>query len=284
MTRGRDNKGGTLRIRTFAAFAAGVVVAASGTAFATTKVAAIVGPDNQIHGCYLTSAGLLRVVAAGSACREGESPIAWTATGAGPQGPVGPVGPVGPAGAKGDPGARWRGAWVSGTAYSAGDLVRRDGSVWIVRSGVGCLILNPNCSNTVGPPSNPIWTRFAQDGAVGAVGPQGAAGPQGPAGARGLQGPAGPKGDAGAQGPAGGISGSQTVTGPSVNIPAVSSRSATVSCPSGKIAVSGGFTTGAGNLLTSRPSTDGRSWNVSVGNDQLVFATSFTPYAVCVNG
>jgi hypothetical protein len=167
-----------MRIRTMAAFAAGIVVAASGTALATTKMSSIVGPDNQIHGCYLTSAGLLRVVAAGTACRDGESPIAWTATGAGAQGPAGPAGP---------PGVRWRGAWVSGTSYSPGDLVRRDGSVWIVRSGIGCAILNPNCSNTVGPPSNPIWTRFAQDGAVGATGPQGPPGPEGSSSTRLLQ-------------------------------------------------------------------------------------------------
>lgn len=92
-----------MRVRTMAAFAAGVMVAAAGTALATTKVAAIVGTDNQIHGCYLAGAGLLRVVAQGTECREGESPIAWSATGSGERGPAGPVGPVGP---KGEPGPR----------------------------------------------------------------------------------------------------------------------------------------------------------------------------------
>ena len=94
-----------MRIRTVAAFAAGVMVAAAGTAFATTKVAAIVGSDGKIHGCYLTSAGLLRVVAEGTACRDRETAIEWNATGAqGPAGPPGPTGAAGPKGDKGDPG------------------------------------------------------------------------------------------------------------------------------------------------------------------------------------
>lgn len=92
-----------MRVRTLAAFAAGVVVAASGTALATTKVAAIVGPDNKINGCYLTSAGLLRVVPAGTACADRETTIAWSATGSGERGPAGPAGP---AGRKGEPGLR----------------------------------------------------------------------------------------------------------------------------------------------------------------------------------
>ena len=95
-----------MRVRTMAAFAAGVMVAAAGTALATTKVAAIVGTDNQIHGCYLAGAGLLRVVAQGTECREGESPIAWSATGSGERGPAGPSGPAGPKGAPGPRGLR----------------------------------------------------------------------------------------------------------------------------------------------------------------------------------
>jgi hypothetical protein len=99
-----------------AAFAAGVTVAAAGTAFAATKVAAIVGPDNQIHGCYLTSAGMLRVVAEGTACGDGESPIAWSATGSGERGPAGPPGPAGPRGATGSTGARGPVGPVGGVA------------------------------------------------------------------------------------------------------------------------------------------------------------------------
>lgn len=113
-----------MRIRTMAAFAAGVMVAAAGTAFATTKVAAIVGSDGKIHGCYLTSAGLLRVVAEGTACREGESAIEWTATGNGATGPIGPVGPPGPAGPRGLRGERGerglRGFGVRGPQGPAG--------------------------------------------------------------------------------------------------------------------------------------------------------------------
>ena len=95
-----------MRVRTVAAFAAGVMVAAAGSAFATTKVAGIVGNDGKIHGCYLTSAGLLRVVAEGTVCRDGESTIAWSATGSGATGPAGPPGPPGPAGPRGFRGER----------------------------------------------------------------------------------------------------------------------------------------------------------------------------------
>lgn len=251
-----------MRIRTMAAFAAGVMVAAVGTAFATTKVAAIVGPDNQINGCYLTSAGLLRVVAAGTACREGESAIAWSATGAGSQGPVGPAGP------KGDPGARWRGAWVSGTAYNAGDLVRRGGSVWI-RSGNFCLIGNTNCSNTVPPPTNPTWMRFAQDGATGPRGPEG------------------PKGDRGDPG----ISGYEIVTRTGT-LPGFGYGYAHAPCPGNKRAIGGGLRSIPHEAVISAPGrkgqygstviADGSGWyagayNGNSGNETI------TVYAICAS-
>jgi hypothetical protein len=79
---------------------------AGGTALATTTLASIVGPDGKINGCYLTSAGLLRVVPDGQACRDGESAIAWSATGSGAQGPPGPAGPAGPRGPQGAVGPR----------------------------------------------------------------------------------------------------------------------------------------------------------------------------------
>ena len=268
-----------MRIRTIAAFAAGVVAAAAGTAFATTTVSGIIGADNQIHGCYLTSAGLLRVVPEGTACRDGESPIAWAATGSGAQGPQGAPGPAGPAGPKGDAGARWRGAWVSGTSYTPGDLVRRGDGVWIVRSGVACFIGNPSCANTVPPPTNPIWTRFAQDGAVG---PAGARGADGPVGARGPVGAAGPKGDAGPVGPAGGISGYQIVTSAGRAEPPFGITGDSVSCPAGKWAVGGGGRVDNGELWESGPGASGHFWKVSgkVG----AIGGRVTTYAVCVNG
>lgn len=98
-----------MRLRTVGAFAAGVIVTAAGTAVATTKVAAIVGPDGKINGCYLTNAGLLRVVDPGTPCGNGETAISWSATGSGATGPPGPFGPAGPRGLrgpKGDPGPR----------------------------------------------------------------------------------------------------------------------------------------------------------------------------------
>jgi len=84
--------------------------------FATIATAAAVAvavaagaiPDSGgvIHGCYLTTTGLLRVYdseASGSKkCTSGERALNWNQTGA--QGPAGPQGPAGAAGAQGPAG------------------------------------------------------------------------------------------------------------------------------------------------------------------------------------
>jgi len=77
----------------------GLLVTAAGIAYAT-----IPGEDGVIHGCYLTRAGVLRVIdPATSHCTSFETPIEWNQTG--PEGPPGPEGPQGEAGPPGPQGA-----------------------------------------------------------------------------------------------------------------------------------------------------------------------------------
>jgi len=79
--------------------AGALVLAAAGL---STLAWARSGADAQeIHAC-VSIAGVLRVPAAGAACRNNETPLVWNTVGPqGPQGPAGPQGPQGPAGASG---------------------------------------------------------------------------------------------------------------------------------------------------------------------------------------
>lgn len=249
-----------MRMRTMAAFAAGIMVAAAGTALATSKVAAVIGPDNRINGCYLTSAGLLRVVPAGTPCREGESAIAWSATGSGAPGP------------KGDPGVSWRGNWVSGTNYVGGDLVRSGGKVWIRQSGLITCFLDKPCSNTISPAGAAGWSVFAQDGTAGARGPEG------------------PKGDRGATGPPG-ISGYQIVTRTGT-APGFGYGYAHAPCPGDKRAIGGGYRSIPHESVISAPGrkgqyssdviADGSGWYAAAYNGNSGNET-ITVYAICAN-
>jgi len=92
-----------------------------------------------------------------------------------------------------------RGAWASGTAYVANDLVTFGQSTFRAKNG-----------NTGKQPdtSPAIWEIFVAKGDVGSTGPTGNAGAAGPIGPVGNKGPAGPKGatgpsPAGPQGPRG---------------------------------------------------------------------------------
>jgi len=112
------------------------------------------GTTSQINACVLNATGAVRVVPAGSACNQFETPLAWSITGpAGPAGPTGPIGPLGPLGPIGPAG--------------------RDGAV-----GPG------GPAGAIGP-VGPI-------GPLGNVGPVGPGGPLGPLGPAGPIGPAGP--------------------------------------------------------------------------------------------
>ena len=87
------------------ALGAGVALAAQPGAVHTTSAV--------INACVKKSNGSVRVVAASSSCRKGESRLAWNRQGPaglrganGSNGTPGPAGPAGAAGAKGDAGAR----------------------------------------------------------------------------------------------------------------------------------------------------------------------------------
>lgn len=114
------------------------------------------------------------------------------------------------------------------------------------------------------------WNQQGPKGDLGPAGPAGpagaagAAGPQGAAGAQGVPGPAGPAGPQGPKGDAAGF-----VVNPPItvrkDIQDGESAEWRADCPSGQVAVNGGFggqtNSGRGlDYFQSEPSYDGRSW------------------------
>ncbi len=84
---------------------------------AVTAYAAVVGPDNTIHGCYSREghkgAHILAVLDSGANCPSNTIAVNWNQQGpTGPAGPAGPAGPQGPAGQLGPPAA------INAAAYS----------------------------------------------------------------------------------------------------------------------------------------------------------------------
>lgn len=129
------------------------------------------------------------------------------------------------------------------------------------------------------------------DVTIGTVGPQGSQGPQGamgPAGPPGLMGPAGPAGPAGPQG-APGMSGYEIVRQiVTAGVDVVNFQNFVVSCPAGKVALSG-----SGNRVTGAtfgdefftlpsviPSTS--SWTFSILNRDL-FSKTWQLNVTCIN-
>lgn len=127
----------------------------------------------------------------------------------------------------------------------------------------------------------------------GAAGPRGVAGLPGPKGDMGSTGPAGPQGPAGATGPAGGVP-SIHVVQQQPDLPANSVTSIEVGCPSGDLAISGGYD----NTLTQAPSQvvvlrsmsdagyaggQAGAWDFTVSNSGADVPVGFTSFsAVCV--
>lgn len=92
--------------RATAALAAATLSIALATA-APASAASPIGPDGQIHGCYVakgTKKGSIRLLAAGKKCkkRKKEKPIAWSVQG--PQGTPGATGAQGTSGPAGESG------------------------------------------------------------------------------------------------------------------------------------------------------------------------------------
>lgn len=91
---------GTRASAAITAAALAIVLATATPASAASPV----GPDGQIHGCYVAKGkkkGALRLLAPGKKCkkRKREKPITWSAQG--PAGTPGAQGPAGPAGLSG---------------------------------------------------------------------------------------------------------------------------------------------------------------------------------------
>ena len=219
--------------------------------------------------------------AAGAAGAPGPAGADGAAGPRGPAGADGAVGPVGPAGANGADGP----AGPQGPAGANG----QDGAA--------------GAPGSVGPPGpqGPAGT----NGADGAAGPQGPIGPQGPAGTNGVDGAAGPQGPAvvmgpqgpmgltGAPGPTGpagtGATGFERVVGTATASDATEAKTATATCPAGKVAVGGGYlasaTSGLGELavIANRPTSD-TVWSVSATQDSRAGLGNWSlqAFAVCL--
>jgi collagen triple helix repeat protein len=280
------------KVIAFAVITTAIFVSVGLTASAGTK------PPSYHHGvrfgpfCVSKSTGVIRGIKLSQVCRAGEarvthSPLATTpgATGlagltglAGVNGSDGAPGPQGSKGEKGDTGLTGavgpaspigltgaRGA--TGPAGSEGVAGPKGETGAIGLTG----LTGPKGDTGASGPAGLI-------GETGTQGPKGDAGNTGPAGATG---PAGLKGDTGPAGPAGpkgdaGIDGSSIVT--AIQAGTSGQKTVTVSCPTGKFALSGGFSA-QGSVTESFRTADGHGWTVtqSSGNSD-----SLTAYAYCV--
>ena len=170
----------------------GLALFGGGVAFAAGQFNPV-RSDGTIHACMSNSTNVVRILQAGHACHNDETPFTFNQRGrtgasgargadgadgaAGAQGPAGSHGAdgaAGQAGPQGSPGAR-------GADGAAGPTGARGGDGAAGAQG-------------------PAGARGANgaDGAVGAQGATGAQGSQGPSGAQGAQGPAGAQGTNGA--------------------------------------------------------------------------------------
>ena len=166
-------------------------------------------------------------------------------------------------------------AAIGGGGTINGCYAKRDGSLRVIDPTAQCksgeAALNWNVAGPQGPQGNP-----------GAQGPKGDAGPQGPSGP---QGPQGPKGDTGPQGPPGpswspgyvNVHGDRIEPGPFGN------ATATVTCPSGKRVLGGGYTSWNVTVSTSRPSPFNSSGAWEIRADAGALGGWLFPYAICGN-
>jgi hypothetical protein len=115
-----------------------------------------------------------------------------------------------------------------------------------------------------------VGTIVGPQGPTGPQGPVGPMGPTGPIGATGPAGPVGPMGPTGATGPQGvqgpaGVSGHERVEGPSTPTDSGAIKSASATCPAGKVLIGGGYalteTTAAITVQLNGPDI-GQTWTV----------------------
>jgi hypothetical protein len=151
---------------------------------------------------------------------------------------------------------------------------------------------DPGPPGEQGPAGPPGRDGSGNQGPQGAPGPQGPPGGVGPAGATGPQGPKGDPGDTGQQGGPGppgatgpqgppGLANVETETA-SEAWAATSPGQTTVSCPSGKAAIGGGFSGPAGSLAirSSRPTDTANGWIVH-GDNTSGAPVTVEAWAVC---
>lgn len=145
-------------------------------------------------------------------------------------------------------------------------------------SGVytGCMLKNIGTVRLIDPslPANSFMSRcssFETQISWSQTGPQGIQGIQG------IQGAQGPKGDKGDPASHAGMTTTQVSL--DVDIPTLSSRSGTATCPTGSKVTGGGFWAGSLDIIQSRQS--GNGWEARV--DRGLFGnTFFTVYATCL--
>jgi hypothetical protein len=167
---------------------------------------------------------------------------------------------------------------LGGVSYAAGVLPKNSvGTAQLKKEAVTASKLR---TNTVTGAKVKNRTLTAADFTAGQfpAGPQGTSGPQGPKGDPGTQGPKGDKGDTG---PAG-VGGYQIVSN-SDSLAAGGSLHLVASCPAGKKALGGGYSSGAA-LATERsyPVDDGTAWDIFV-NDTDNVAQGVAAWAICAN-
>jgi hypothetical protein len=147
----------------------------------------------------------------------------------------------------------------------------------------------PRCA---GHDTTIIWSQTGPQGQPGAKGDPGAQGLQGNPGAQGPQGVPGPKGDTGAKGDPGapgaaGVSGYERVL-QSYSLAPGKSAALFVACPTGKVALNGGGTSGFGLQVTgSGPGRTAHEWIVGFTNSNPApdgDTVSAEAWALCVNG
>jgi len=163
----------------------------------------------------------------------------------------------------------FRGDYVEGDTYSAGDVVGYKDVAFIALDDVKDV------------PPDGAWTKLALQDAAGVTGSEGPAGPQGAVGA---QGPAGPQGPVGPQGPAAGATpvptpapganGLETIHA-SGSIPALTASpnyvSVTATCPGSKHVLTGGpdGTWSTSHAYASHATAGLAGWTVEFANGDL---------------
>ena len=126
---------------------------------ATLAIAGVVyaapSGGDTISACYVESSGRLRIVGAGKACTDAETPIAWNVTG--PQGPAGPQGPMGPRGETGDPGPSEAIVYEARRAHIADSQRSSDPVVASIELPAGSYVVRADAVATVTGPLDWPW-------------------------------------------------------------------------------------------------------------------------------